>query len=1178
MREWRTYKYVFLLLAMVLCAPTALAETQVAIVYGDGNYFPVTLVNADGTEFEVLGNDLFPLQEGNSLPNARAAEITVTGVLKGIKIDPETIQYSGLNNEGFGAFHYKVVNKRPGFNFRNQLNKNHQLPTGDQDFWGEPNLLTREYGVIYSRLGTTIAGQDDPNAAYARNFYERDFYNYGALSENTHVVITLLDRGKNASAENDIANILGQPNFICFTNTGCLSDAEVSTQQACESIGGEYVSNPSAANRASCEDALCEIDGVCSETPKYLCEQAGGEIDGDACQDDLPECTPTRTTNCMCENVEVPSGQYCCEGTISSEACQAPSTPTQTPPGLLPLPPGICGDGVLQEREPCDYQLWVDESDYGACQSVNGQYCTQACTCGIQPNQYSSDTCNPINEECRVDITCSADAEPEIILHDIRSVVGATTAEITWQIGTCEEEIQSQLIRYYRNDNPTGYVTVDVEERVFSWQGLPQEADLEIQVQVRINDELFSSEKKPFYTGDRNCLSERREFCSSRTVLAQCDAKNVETTTSCASNEVCAPTTKPSPTGTIDSAACQPRIDCEACNAGYNSFGEATDNRRIDAIINDVETSVFCRDLQAYSVGEQVVSYCYLDFDQGALMSYMSCSDVQECTDYKNPTSCEANTCLLPGARACAWNNQAGVCTSTDPARVTCNVQGVDENSCGSINDACQYVDGECINTERDAMCDVFTTQNTCTGGSDFQIDLETHEVLSESINELGLTKCRWLQSGICRKDSNMDARADPHPRDFTNPVTTINVNNPYPPMPTIAYSVYDENPVTTYAYMNASSCENVPLVAKQKTAIVFEQEGLIKLLDANETGTYCVTYYSEDDARNLEQVRQVEIIVETQNPNITGEQLSIQPFEGYGFANVLYEVNLSIEATCSFDLVGSEAPKQENLHSDKFQIAYNGLPQAQYRLDVSCVAPRGRLDWSRQVAVNFDTRIINPQPSFNAHKAIDVEHISIDVNDTNALCQYRPVTGGEWSNFTQKQNLTESTYTRYLAELPSNESRFYAYDVSCFMSEGFFVQNNKAHRIVYAIDDQPPIITITRTSEQEPTPLEGVVEVPDAGAQITVTCKDQVIPGLADEYVANHASQGEIIRLADGEVRVTRINEPGQTSVEVTLRPDDAFQITCVDALGNAAEPINLFAGREQIAGPERPTFRVVS
>lgn len=126
--------------------------TQIALVFIDGVNFDVTL---NGT--------LIPSSRGfdYTFGSAGVKVVTVSGNITSMALNPNQIKVSGLNNEGFGAFGYKLVNKNADANLY-AINANNN---GNPEFWGQPASIN-PLGVINNRSGDTVYGTSYPDSLF----------------------------------------------------------------------------------------------------------------------------------------------------------------------------------------------------------------------------------------------------------------------------------------------------------------------------------------------------------------------------------------------------------------------------------------------------------------------------------------------------------------------------------------------------------------------------------------------------------------------------------------------------------------------------------------------------------------------------------------------------------------------------------------------------------------------------------------------------------------------------------------------------------------------------------------------------------------------------------------------------------------------------------------------------
>ncbi len=124
----------------------------------------VALVFLDGVQFDVTINGvLVPASRGfdYTFGSAGVKVITTDGNLNSMALNPDQIKVSGLNNEGFGFFSYKVVNKNSDTN----LYSINGIDNGNPEFWGQP-ASSNPLGIIVNRSGDTVYGTSYPDGLF----------------------------------------------------------------------------------------------------------------------------------------------------------------------------------------------------------------------------------------------------------------------------------------------------------------------------------------------------------------------------------------------------------------------------------------------------------------------------------------------------------------------------------------------------------------------------------------------------------------------------------------------------------------------------------------------------------------------------------------------------------------------------------------------------------------------------------------------------------------------------------------------------------------------------------------------------------------------------------------------------------------------------------------------------
>ena len=161
----------------------------------------VALVFLDGVNFDVTINGvLIPSTRGfdYTFGGAGVKVVTTSGNLNSMALNPNQIKVSGLNNEGFGFFSYKVVNKNSNANLY-AINAN---DNGNPEFWGQP-ASSNPLGIIVNRSGDTVYGTSYPDALFYLGWRfdpvnQPNNRNFEAQWSNTgKAAITFFNYGKN---------------------------------------------------------------------------------------------------------------------------------------------------------------------------------------------------------------------------------------------------------------------------------------------------------------------------------------------------------------------------------------------------------------------------------------------------------------------------------------------------------------------------------------------------------------------------------------------------------------------------------------------------------------------------------------------------------------------------------------------------------------------------------------------------------------------------------------------------------------------------------------------------------------------------------------------------------------------------------------------------------------------
>jgi len=169
--------------------PPSSGGVQIALVFLDG-------VNLDVT----LNGQLFPSSSAfdYTLNGAGVKVVSISGKFETLHLNPNQIKNSSLNNDGFGAFSYKVVNKDASAN----LYAVNRVDDGNINFWGQ-QPSTNGLGIINNRSGDTVYGSKYPDPLFYLGWREnpvtqpnnRTFH--PSWSNTGKIAISFLNLGKN---------------------------------------------------------------------------------------------------------------------------------------------------------------------------------------------------------------------------------------------------------------------------------------------------------------------------------------------------------------------------------------------------------------------------------------------------------------------------------------------------------------------------------------------------------------------------------------------------------------------------------------------------------------------------------------------------------------------------------------------------------------------------------------------------------------------------------------------------------------------------------------------------------------------------------------------------------------------------------------------------------------------
>lgn len=438
-------------------------------------------------------------------------------------------------------------------------------------------------------------------------------------------------------------------------------------------------------------------------------------------------------------------------------------------------------------------------------------------------------------------------------------------------------------------------------------------------------------------TGDAICMEPHpTEFCLNNARYT-CDSNNnLKLISNCGTNAHCIGPDRDGRTN------CTSVNICDQCNGLYGMFA----NLDLKVVVNS--EPLYCE--PAY--GREIINSCYKDRTKTLFSAFKYCADVSSCYDYKSKQACEDPLDPCGKNKGCEWvwlfaNTQGdppfggifgGICRPKSVSLQKCEYCSNPQYNwlspeCNphvcSLFGECYYQGSSETNpgapsctSSRTFNCLNYNNEANCTGGRPVGVNAVytannasgiriggTHTLI-QSKDVFGLGKCYWDNvNRKCRRNAdnlpqNNDysnnlafgydcAQGDIYcESDFSSPVTTIlpTAFGAYPANLKLRFAVQDNYPsslIHTYFCLNISpgTCypNELPTAPGEYTKIL------------TQSGTYNLFYYSQDPAKNLEEVKRVTILVDADKPFITITNPSYTNFP-------VNQANVTIEGITSTD------------------------------------------------------------------------------------------------------------------------------------------------------------------------------------------------------------------------------------------------------------------------------------
>lgn len=470
------------------------------------------------------------------------------------------------------------------------------------------------------------------------------------------------------------------------------------------------------------------------------------------------------------------------------------------------------------------------------------------------------------------------------------------------------------------------------------------------------------------------------------------------------------------------------------------------------------------------------------------------------------------------------------------------------------------YFDGNNCLSSRNIICSDYDTQEDCEGNPTRSVDVnvsyedDQHYVRINGDNAkvnsndvVGLGVCTWQtavdDNSFCVRNADNYFYHETYytdclgmedlkqcERDTTPPVTKLSLLKLFTDAnghPEAVYSTkrfilpmaVQDNVYTTglTTYFGFGEGENVAY-----PNITLEELTAQTIL----SGTYTLSYYSQDPAKNLEKVRSEKIILDNEapvlvggKPQITRKELQI-PISVQG-GNSIYLTNLSLALSftdehgpinCSFILSeeGTQNTWEDNTYAQSgtaFTLNYTYLFDGMYTLHYTCSDNphlNNTLTGEYSFSLEADASIINPRPSYpnNIFTTTDIT-ISVDTL-MNATCYFSTKQSdffdeeGNSLYYAGHENITlfnTNNNRNHSYELTNLDNGVFIYYTACNMTndEGkkFFTHQNLGDWIYFSIDRLAPNTTISSNSvEYNPEDVEWA-----NSRTFNLLCKDESLP-----------------------------------------------------------------------------------
>ncbi|MBI4441333.1 carboxypeptidase regulatory-like domain-containing protein [Candidatus Woesearchaeota archaeon] len=908
-----------------------------------------------------------------------------------------------------------------------------------------------------------------------------------------------------------------------------------STESCSDGIDNDCNGATDCLDPACVTDATCQPGGVCGDNITQLPNKDGKfeECDGSDSRLCPGRCGTAGPNACMCpvtcgdliihgpprgneqcdarydaNNNKVGGFDLACSGRCNSTSCQC-----------IPITP-VCGNNVREGNEQCDGTDNVGCGGFACIPSERPNACTckrdfvcgdgkidvyEDCDKGNPPSVARLDAACPgqcSHANCTCPVSCNQNPiDPT--LNPIVTQRYQRQLALTWKL----EPSSVCLPSYYyvlRCDKPENecktrpdlwsMIATNLQTLTFDDKDIVNNTNYCYKVVAKydaaqinpITDKESAIQCK--MSGDKDCYERTTEFCQDKARFG-CDTENrkgmIENCTQTAGFACIGPFSD-------GSTKCAFQSPCDDCNDPLGAFGLHPSARASYSLTGLSPVPTPCKDIPV----------CYFDYTSTPIDKYYACALVHSCYDYKSKTACDTDNakCRLG---PCEWLPNrftelgGGVCRPVAKEKQDCSrcdnpfnafLGKCDTDACALYGE-CHY-NGVFCKGKNTVACADYRERRECAPTRNVQVDVAytqsirsggSHNLLVRSDDLFNISKCRWVEEkNQCIKDADTDTQDDcatgdticnsdiEPPQTLFNPikVSTGAIRIPF----TVRDNVYARDKIQTFYSIGATA--TYPTILARNN--LFSHD----ITDQTLSGNYVLSYYSIDDAKNLEPVRTMTFYVDTVPPgvtvttNITSLELPSGDFTSHLDVTMAVTDNVVPQVVCNGNLTRENTILQpvlntglRNLPITQHTVQYAGLPDDDYVFAFECIDRAGNLQTGQQrITVRGDQSVTDPLPNMTLAFNQNIE-LSVRTPEP-ATCKYSDST-----NDFSRMNFTFVSFAD--GEKIKHTSRVFVpglqtskvYFVRCFFPRMNKIRGN-ASSIRFAVDMVPPRTTVNYNGE----------------------------------------------------------------------------------------------------------------